>query len=203
MPLEFLVLGTTNRHKVTELVELLAPSGLALRSLTDFPSVLTVYETGDTFAANAALKASAQAQHLGAWVLGEDSGIEVDALGARPGIFSARYAGAGSTDERNNLHLLAELGNTPLERRTARYVCRVALADPSGTIRFEAGGECRGRIRFEPEGTNGFGYDPLFELVEYHRTFGQFGASLKPVLSHRARAVERLLPGLAELGRGE
>ena len=203
MPIELLVLGTTNRHKVSELIELLASARLTIRSLADYPNVLAVDETGDTFAANAAIKATAQARHLGAWVLGEDSGIEVDALQGRPGIFSARYAGLDATDEENNRRLLAELGETPPERRTARYVCRLALADPSGTVRAECGADCRGRIRFEPAGANGFGYDPLFELVEYHHTFGELGVSVKRVLSHRARAVERLLPRLAELIGGE
>ncbi len=161
--------------------------------------MLTVEETGATFEANAALKAVAQAQHLGAWVLGEDSGIEVDALQGRPGVFSARYAGPSATDDENNSRLLAELGDTPLERRTARYVCQLALADPRGEIRAQCAGQCRGRIRFEPAGANGFGYDPLFELVEYHHTFGQLGTSIKRVLSHRARAIEQLLPRLAEL----
>jgi len=199
MPTAVLVLGTRNRKKVYELVELLAPVGLALKTLADFPQAVEVEETGDSFAVNAALKAVAQARHLNAWVLGEDSGIMVDALGGRPGIFSARFAGPRATDEQNNLHLLAELGDTPFERRTARYACHLALSDRSGTIRAECEGRCHGRIRFEPAGSAGFGYDPLFEVVEYHRTFGELGDRVKPVLSHRARAVEKLIPRLMEL----
>jgi XTP/dITP diphosphohydrolase len=189
-----LVLGTSNRGKVRELVELLQPLGLALRSLADFPQPLEVEETGDSIAANARLKAASQARHLGAWVLGEDSGIAVDALGGAPGIYSARYAGPLATDEQNNARLLDELRDTPLERRTAQYVCQLALADPSGTIRAECGGICRGQIRFEPVGSAGFGYDPLFEIVEYHRTFGELGEAVKAVLSHRARAAATFLP---------
>lgn len=194
-----LVLGTTNAGKVRELHELLAPLGLDLRSLADFPQPLEVDETGDSFAANARLKATAQAQHLNAWVLAEDSGISVDVLDGAPGIYSARYAGPGASDADNNRRLLRELGDRPLEKRTAHYSCQLALADPSGEIRAESGGVCRGRIRFEPSGDAGFGYDPLFEVVEYHRTFGELGDTVKAVLSHRTRAVAAILPQLAML----
>ena len=95
--------------------------------------------------------------------------------------------------------LLAQLGDTLLERRTARFVCHVAVADPSGAIRAESEAACRGRILFEPRGHDGFGYDPLFEIVEYHRTFAEFGLRVKAVLSHRARAARRLIPQLMQL----
>ncbi len=191
-----LVLGTTNAGKVRELLELLSPVGLELKSLADFPVLLEVDETGDSFAANACLKASAQARHLNSWVLAEDSGISVDALDGAPGIYSARYAGPGATDADNNARLLRDLGNLPRERRMAHYTCQLSLADPSGEIRSEASGVCRGCIRFEPAGDAGFGYDPLFEIVEYHRTFGELGQTVKSILSHRARAVAAILPQL-------
>lgn len=194
-----LVLGTHNPGKVRELVELLQPLGMELKSLADFLRPLEIDETGDSFPANARLKAASQARHLGAWILGEDSGIPVDALGGAPGIYSARYAGPVATDERNNARLLEELDNIPPERRTAHYVCQLALADPTGAIRAESGGICRGRIRFEPVGCAGFGYDPLFEIVEYHRTCGELGEAVKSVLSHRARAVATLSPLVALL----
>ncbi len=140
------------------------------------------------------LKAGEQAQHLGQWVLAEDSGIAVDALAGGPGIYSARYAGPGATDQSNNERLLADLAGTPLERRTAHYVCQLALADPQGAVRPESGGKCFGRIRFEPAGAAGFGYDPLFEV---RRSITAHSPNLarrsKAVLSHRARAVEQLL----------
>ncbi len=176
---------------------------MVVQSLADFSSRLDVDETGDSFAANAALKAAAQARHLGAWVLGEDSGIAVDALAGRPGIYSARFAGPDATDQANNERLLAELADTPPPRRTAHYVCSLALSDPAGAIRAECRGRCTGRIRYEPSGAAGFGYDPLFEIVEYHRTFGELGEAVKRVLSHRARAVEKLIPQLAILRRGD
>ena len=142
---------------------------------------------------------SSQARHLNAWVLGEDSGLAVDALGGRTGHFFGPLCRSHATDEQNNERLLAELGDVPLPRRTAHYVCHCALSDPSGPFGPRASARCHGRIRFEPAGTGGFGYDPLFEIVEYHRTFGEFGQSVKAVLSHRARAVEKLLPQLIEL----
>jgi XTP/dITP diphosphohydrolase len=194
-----LVLGTGNRGKAAELVELLAPVGLRIKTLADYPQATQVDESGDSFAANTTLKAVEQARHLQAWVLGEDSGIVVDALGGAPGIYSARYAGPRASDAQNNARLLAELGDTPLEQRTAHYVCQIAVADPRGTIRAECGAKCHGRIRFEPAGAAGFGYDPLFEIVELHRTFGELGEVVKSVLSHRARAVETLIPRLMEL----
>jgi XTP/dITP diphosphohydrolase len=129
--------------------------------------------------------------------------LEVDALSGAPGIFSARFAGPDATDEKNNAELLGRLADTPLEKRSARYVCHVTVADPSGTIRAESHDVCHGRIRFEPAGTNGFGYDPLFEVVEYHRTFGELGAHVKQAISHRSRALRAIVPKLIEaLNRG-
>jgi len=189
-----LVVGTANRKKGLELTELVAPLGLELRTLADFPDAIAVAETGDTFAANAALKAGEQAKHLGQWVLADDSGLGVDALSGRPGVFSARYAGPEASDEENNRRLLADLADVPLARRAAHYVCHATLADPTGAIRGEAEDYCHGRIIFADEGSGGFGYDPLFEIVEYHRTFGQLSPSVKACLSHRARAMRQLLP---------
>lgn len=194
-----LVLGTHNQKKGRELAELLEPHGFQLRTLAEFPESLSVDETGDSFAANAILKATQQAQHLGEWVLGEDSGIVVDALDGAPGIYSARYSGADATDDKNNLLLLRELGETPRERRTAHYVCNVALADPTGTVRAQVEDYCHGLIRFEESGSGGFGYDPLFELPEYHRTFGELGSAVKAMLSHRSRALRRFVALLLDL----
>jgi XTP/dITP diphosphohydrolase len=191
-----LVIGTHNRKKGLELAELLAPRGFRVSTLADFPNAIEVSEDGDTFAANAALKASQQARYLGRWVLADDSGLAVDALGGKPGVYSARLGGPTATDDDNNCHLLAQLGDTPLEKRTAHYVCHVAVADPTGTIRSTTEDICRGRIRFKPAGTNGFGYDPLFEVVEYHRTFGELGPTVKQILSHRSRALRAILPQL-------
>jgi len=194
-----LVIGTHNRKKGLELAEMLAPWGFRVTTLEDVPGAIEVVEDGDSFAANAVLKAAEQAKHLDRWVLADDSGLEVDALGGAPGIYSSRFAGPNATDADNNRHLMEKLGDLPLERRTARYVCHVAVADPSGTLRAESHDTCRGRIRFEPAGTNGFGYDPYFEVVEYHRTFGEFGPTVKRALSHRSRALRAILPQLVAL----
>ncbi len=194
-----LVLGTHNRKKGIELAELLLPWGLALRTLAEVDSPLEVAETGETFAANARLKACEQARHLGRWVLGEDSGLAVDALSGAPGVYSARFSGPHATDASNNRLLIEQLAGIPLEKRTAHYVCHAVLADPSGEARAEGVGECHGRIRTEPAGAGGFGYDPYFEVVEYHRTFGELGPVVKAVLSHRARAIRRLIPQMLRL----
>src|SRR5688572_3046967 len=194
-----LVLGTRNRKKLGELIELLEPLGIELKTLDDFPQAAEVAETGDSFAANAALKATVQAKHLGQWVLGEDSGLAVDALGGAPGIYSARFSGEAATDEKNNRLLLGKLQDLPLEKRTAHYVCSAALSDPTGKVRATSEGICRGRILFEPAGSGGFGYDPLFEVVECHRTFGELAPAVKGVLSHRSRAMRALAEQIGRL----
>jgi XTP/dITP diphosphohydrolase len=194
-----LVLGTQNRKKLAELAGLLAPHRFELLTLADFSNAVSVEETGSTFAENAVLKASVQARALYAWVLGEDSGLSVDALGGAPGVRSARYAGEAASDAANNQKLLEQLGDTPPEKRTARYTCHLALSDPQGNIRAECEASCRGRIRFRPTGNSGFGYDPLFEIVEYHRTFAEIGLLAKSVLSHRGRALQRFIPQLMTL----
>ncbi|MBN2129414.1 MAG: non-canonical purine NTP pyrophosphatase [Sedimentisphaerales bacterium] len=194
-----LILGTGNRKKGQELAVLLTPIGIEVRTLAEFPEAIRVDETGTTFAENAALKAFRQARHLDAWVLGEDSGLMVDALDGAPGVFSARYSGPEADDASNNAHLLQALTSIPLEKRTSRYVCHMTLCDPTGSIRAESEGTCGGRILFEPRGSHGFGYDPLFEVIEYHRSFGQLGPVVKACLSHRARAARALLPDLLRL----
>jgi len=204
-----LVLGSHNRKKLGELAELLEPHGFALQTLADFPHAIAVEESGNTFAENARLKASVQARHLGQWVLGEDSGLSVDALGGAPGVYSARFSDPSAalgqdqsaTDERNNDLLLEKLKAVQLEHRTAHYTCYAALSDPQGNIQAESEGICRGRILFERAGRGGFGYDPLFEIVEYHQTFGELSPAVKSVLSHRSRAIRLLVPQLVVLVR--
>jgi XTP/dITP diphosphohydrolase len=198
-----LVIGTQNRKKGIELAELLAPLGFEVVTLEDVPNAIEVVEDGDTFAANARLKASQQAVHLKRWVLADDSGLAVDALGGAPGVYSARFAGPNANDDDNNRLLLEKLKDVPLEKRTAHYVCHVSVADATGAIRAESHDICRGRIRMEPAGTNGFGYDPLFEVVEYHRTFGELGLHVKQALSHRSRALRAIVPQLMREFRTE
>ncbi len=194
-----LVLGTRNRKKGEELAGLLGWSGLRIQTLADFPEVRLVEEDGKTFLENACRKASGYAVQIGQWVLADDSGLVVDVLQGRPGVESARYAGPGAVDAANRRRLLEELAEIPLNERTAAFECHLALADPSGVIRAEAHGRCRGRITFAERGEHGFGYDPLFEILEYHRTFGELGPVAKNRLSHRGRAIERIQPLLQAL----
>lgn len=196
-----LVLGTGNRKKGEELAAIVHPFGFRLSTLADHANAIEVDETGTTFTENAALKATCQARRLAQWVMGEDSGICVDALGGRPGVYSARYSGEEATDESNNQLLLNELGDLPLEERTARYECHICVADPRGEVRAKSTGMCRGRIRFVGAGSSGFGYDPLFEIPEYHHTFGELGQNVKSILSHRARALRRIIPQLIHLAQ--
>lgn len=196
-----LVLSSRNRKKSREIAEILAPHGITLQSIADFPEVGEVIEDGTTFLENAGKKATQPALQLGRWVIGEDSGLMVDALGGAPGVYSARYSGDEATDESNNQKLQVELANVPLEKRTAAYVCTIALSDPTGTVRLTAEGFCRGLIINEPRGENGFGYDPYFLVREYHRTFGELSSRVKHQISHRARAFALFTPKLIRLFR--
>jgi XTP/dITP diphosphohydrolase len=194
-----ILLGTNNRKKVIELVNLLEPRGYALCTPADFPDPFEVDETGQTFMENARIKAVAQAKHRGLWAIGEDSGLCVKSLNGRPGIYSARFSGTNATDASNNEMLLSELASIPPKERSAHYVSTIVLADPDGGVHIETCGECHGRILAEPRGTSGFGYDPLFEIIELHRTFAELGLAVKRAISHRARALRAFLKRLDEL----
>jgi XTP/dITP diphosphohydrolase len=196
MPTE-LVLASRNRKKVAELQELLTPLGVVVRSVEEFAGVAEVEEDGETFAANAAKKATQVALAVRRWTIGEDSGLMVDELGGAPGVYSARYSGSAATDDANNAKLVAALSDVPETRRGAQYVCHVAVADPEGQVRLTIERTCRGRITREPRGSNGFGYDPYFLIPEYHRTFGELSPLVKRRLSHRGRALAELLPRLS------
>jgi XTP/dITP diphosphohydrolase len=194
-----LVVGSRNSKKRQEIVELLAGLDLEAADLTRFPDAPEVEEDGKTFQENAKKKACELAGFLHQWILGEDSGLVVPALHGRPGILSARYAGKHGDDEANNNRLLAELAPLPDDRRAAYYVCAMAVADPSGNVSTTVDGRCHGIITRERRGCNGFGYDPLFLIPEYHRTFGELSSRVKQAISHRARAGDHLRPFLARL----
>jgi XTP/dITP diphosphohydrolase len=194
MPL--LVVGSLNPKKRVEILEILGDLGLDLRDLTGWPDAPEVVEDGTTFEQNARKKAVELARYLKQWVLGEDSGLVVPGLNGRPGVYSARYAGKQGDDEANNDRLLAELAPLPAGRRDAYYVCTAALADPSGEVKAVTEGRCHGVIVGERRGTGGFGYDPLFLVPEYHKTFGELSPRVKHALSHRARALALLRPVL-------
>jgi XTP/dITP diphosphohydrolase len=202
-----LVMATRNAKKGAELLDLLAPpwepnprlGRLRVQTLADHPDLPDVVEDSDTFAGNARLKAIATARALRCWAIADDSGLTVDALNGAPGILSARYAGGHGNDLANNAKLLDALADVADDRRGAAFVCALVLADPTGTVLAEVQAACRGRITREPRGPNGFGYDPLFLIREYHKTFGELGPLVKHQLSHRARAFARLRPILDRL----
>lgn len=195
-----LVVGSRNAKKRDELVALLAPHGIGVQTLADFPDLThEVEEDGDSFEHNARKKATEYARALGRWVLADDSGVCIDALGGAPGVYSAHYAGKHGDDLANNALVLEKLSGLPPEERGAHYVAVLMLADPQGALRAESRGECHGRLRTEASGAGGFGYDPLFEVREYHRTFGELGPAVKRALSHRARALRTMLPQLVRL----
>ena len=195
-----LVLGTRNRKKRKEIVQILESPGLTFGDLNDWPDAPEIDEDGSTFQENASKKATVLALALGQWVLGEDSGLVVPSLGGAPGIYSARYAGAQGDDEANNEKLLREMATMPDDKRGAYYVCTAALSDPQGKVHTMVEGRCHGRILRERHGAGGFGYDPLFFIPEYHQTFGELSAVVKDALSHRARALEKLKPKLRLMG---
>lgn len=202
MSFPLVVLASRNRKKSGEIRDLLDPYGIHVKSVADFPEAGEVEEDGATFAENAAKKAREIALTLGHWTIGEDSGLRVDALKGAPGVYSARYSGPGATDESNNTKLIQELAGIPPERRGAEYVCHVAVSDPQGQVNLSFEATCRGRILEAPHGTNGFGYDPYFMILEYHTTFGELSPLVKRVLSHRARAFRQLIPRLLKLLSG-
>ncbi|MBS0202383.1 MAG: RdgB/HAM1 family non-canonical purine NTP pyrophosphatase [Planctomycetes bacterium] len=199
-----IVLSSRNKKKIEEIAELMAPHGIELIGVRTFENVPEVVEDADSFAGNAAKKAAEVATQLGEWTIADDSGLCVDALAGGPGIHSARYAdapnpGSLEADEANNQKLLRELAAIPTEKRTAHYVCAVALSDPTGQIRVATEGRCCGRILREYQGTNGFGYDPLFLVPEFHQTFGELDPVVKRHISHRAKAFERAIVQIERL----
>lgn len=192
-----LVIATSNRGKLAEIRGILEEAGLKLRlrALDEFPGITMPPEDGETFLENARRKALAVARQAGRPALADDSGLCVDALGGRPGVRSARFAGEGAGDAANNARLLAELAGVPAERRGAEFRCAVVLALPDGRWT-AAEGSVRGRILEEPRGTGGFGYDPLFLAEELGMTFAEAAPEAKSQVSHRGRALRALLPRL-------
>jgi len=195
------VLATHNLGKVKELKDLLADLTfeIEVKSLQDFPDLGVIEETGSTFQENARLKAEAVYAFTGLPSIADDSGLEVDALGGAPGVYSARYAGEGATDADNNEKLLRELAGVPEEQRGARFRSVICAVFGPGREYF-AEGVCEGRIAFAPRGSNGFGYDPLFLLApDYQRTMAELSLAEKNQVSHRSRAFRNLKPLLVQL----
>ncbi len=185
-----LVLATHNAGKIRELKEILSELPVELASLADMALAEETEETGDSYAANALLKATAICRLTGLPTLGDDSGLEVDALGGRPGLHTARYAGPAVTNPDRWAKVLAELRDTPWPERTARFKCAMALVKPGSPPQFVEG-VCEGMITLAPSGAGGFGYDPIFYSPEYGCTMAELNEEIKNQISHRARAAQK------------
>jgi len=193
-----LVLATNNKGKVKELKEMLADLPVEVLSLEAYPELAEIEENGATFEENALIKARAVAGFTGLTAMADDSGLEVDYLSGAPGIYSARFAGEPKSDEANNAKLLKELIGVPAEQRTARFRCVIAVVCPDGR-EFTAHGTCEGTIGFQPSGQGGFGYDPLFYVPEFGKTFAELELVTKNRISHRGRALKEAIKILKDM----
>jgi XTP/dITP diphosphohydrolase len=191
LKMESVIIATKNKGKAKEFEKLFLPKGLAVKTLLDYPELDDVEETGTTFEENAILKAEAIANILGVKVIADDSGLEIDALEGRPGVYSARYAGPEKNDENNIDKVLDELQDVPESERTARFCCALALAEP-GKETVTVFGTCEGRILNERRGTNGFGYDPIFFAETKGKSMAELASDEKNKISHRANAIRKL-----------
>jgi XTP/dITP diphosphohydrolase len=185
-----LILATRNKHKVEEISNILKGFGIEIVSLDDFKNVPEVVEDGETLIENASKKARTIAKHLGKWALADDTGLEVDYLKGKPGVYSARWAGPGCSYSDNNKKLIGELFGVPKSKRKAAFKCAIALSSPEGKVRCVEG-RINGIIAEKEMGGKGFGYDPLFVVPKYGKSFAQLGSSIKNRISHRALALKR------------
>lgn len=186
-----ILIGTANAGKVNDFVQLLGNEDIQILSLRDLDHPIEVEETGTTFAENAILKAETLSRHYNQIVIADDSGLEIEALNGRPGVYSARYAGEHKSDEDNIKKVLAEMEGIPFQKRKAAFVCVLALAIPGKETKiFE--GKCHGFIADKPKGTNGFGYDPIFYVPEKGKTMAELSLEEKNELSHRKKAIDKL-----------
>ena len=186
-----LVIASSNQGKIKEIKEILGDYFEEIVSMKDVGLHLEIEETGETFCENAQIKALAVYSATGMCALSDDSGLAVEALGGAPGVYSARYSGEGANDKKNNEKLLAALEGVPYPRRSAAFVCCVALVRPDLPTLF-AQGECSGIIGLQEKGENGFGYDPLFYVPQLDKTFAQIDNEVKNSMSHRSRALQKL-----------
>jgi XTP/dITP diphosphohydrolase len=200
-----LLIATGNAGKVKEFREMLGDDRFTWSDLSQHRDIPTAEETGKTFRANACLKAAYYATALKTWAMADDSGLEVDALGGSPGVHSARWAelnGAGKGDADNNRLLLQQIQDVPDEKRTARFVCVLALSDPQGRIILTARDSVEGRLIREPRGTNGFGYDPLFYFDQLGKTTAELPPEQKHQISHRGKALRHMRALMQRAGLG-
>ncbi len=195
-----LLVATKNAHKLKEMKEILNIPGLELISLLEVENPPEIVEDGSTFKENALIKARTVANSLSCWAMADDSGIEVDALKGEPGVHSARFGGENLSDAQRNRLLLQRLEGVPIEKRTARFRCVMAVVSPDGE-EFVAEGRCEGRIALAPRGDHGFGYDPVFLLPD-GRTMAELPPEKKNRISHRYRALQAIRPVLVKLTEG-
>ena len=193
-----IIIATKNRGKANEFSEMLEPYGYRVKTLLDIPNSIDVEETGSTFEENAILKAEAISMQYNIITIADDSGLIVDALDGRPGVYSARYAGEEKNDQANMDKVLTEMENIPDSKRTARFYCALAIAIP-GSKTITVFGTCEGKILRQPEGTNGFGYDPIFWVPAKGQTLAQLPADEKNEISHRGMALKKLSAIINEL----
>ena len=194
-----LIVASRNKGKVKEIMELLADLPFKVTSLLDYPQIPEIIEDGKTYRANALKKAREVALATGRMAMSDDSGIEVKVLGNAPGIYSARFAGEGASEKARNKKLFAMLKGVPMHQRRARYRCVIALVNAKGQELGVVQGTCSGYVTTRDIGTNGFGFDPLFLVKRYNKTFGQLPSSLKAKISHRARALKKFRLLLAKV----
>ena len=192
-----IVLATKNKGKIKEMRQLLAPMNIEVLSLADFAPVDDAEENGATFAENALIKARHYFAHTGTPCLADDSGLEVDALGARPGVYSARYSGEDATDASNNAKVLREMEGIEAKNRTARFRCAMALVGDN--IELTTDGTCEGVLLTEERGSGGFGYDPLFYVARFDRALAELSSEEKNAISHRGIAVRKMAELIAEM----
>ena len=196
-----LIIATTNQGKLREIKDLLKEFDFKITSLKDYPDIPPIEEDGTTFSQNALKKAATVALYTKKLTMGEDSGLEVKALNNAPGIYSARFSGENANDRKNNLKLLRSLQKIPLKKRQARYRCFAALVDGEKIIDVVSG-NCSGLVALKSKGKNGFGYDPLFLIPRYNKTFGELDGKIKEKISHRARALKKVKRVLKKYLRG-
>ncbi len=194
-----IILATGNLHKVEEITDILKDLNVKIKPMTSFEKYPEVVEDGKTLQDNAIKKATEVAKYFRSWAIADDTGLEVHSLNGEPGVYSSRYAGEHCTYEDNNKKLLKALSGVPMENRQARFRCVIALSDPEGNVKILEEGKIKGYIAESLSGTAGFGYDPLFYVPKYEKTFAELGEELKNKISHRALALQAFKSRLANL----
>jgi XTP/dITP diphosphohydrolase len=194
-----ILIATNNLGKVKEIKDILDSPKIKILSMKDFPHLPKIEEDGRTYQENAFKKARKISEHTGKICLADDSGLEIDYLKGKPGIYSSRW---GNSDEERINKVLKLLENVPINKRNAKFICAAILVFPDGKI-YMVKEECKGSIEFKPKGEHGFGYDPIFLVPEYEKTFAELGDKIKNQISHRGKAMKRMINIINELAASE